>query len=277
MTSFIQMIESRWRASTTISVGLDPEPARLPEDLRHEDPCTAIWELNRRVILATADLAAAYKPNIAFYEALGEGGITALRRTVETVRKHAPGVPVLLDAKRADIGSTNEKYATAIFDDLDADAVTVHPYLGPEAMAPILDRADKGVFVLCRTSNPGAGRYQDLLVDGAPLYQHIAHDVATEWNRHGNCGLVVGATYPEEMRAVRAAVGDLPILVPGIGAQGGDVVATVTSGTDSRGWGLLLNAGRSLMYAFEDRGGSVESATAAAIEELHEEILSIEP
>lgn len=277
MTSFIELLERRWRAGCTISVGLDPDVRRLPEHLQRMEPVAAIVALNRSVIGATADLAAAYKPNIAFYEALGEGGIDALRHTIHAVRELAPGVPVVLDAKRADIGSTNERYAEAIFDDLGADAVTVHPYLGPEAMQPLLDRADKGIIVLCRTSNPGAGRYQDLIVDGgAPLYEHIAKDIAATWNRNGNCGVVAGATYPDELATVRAAIGDLPILVPGIGAQGGDVVATVRAGRDSRGWGLLLNSGRALMYAYESAGGSVEEATRAATEALHTEVLSVE-
>lgn len=274
MSTFIDRIEAQWRRGNTISVGLDPEPSRLPEELRSLRPADAITELNRAVIRATADLAAAYKPNIAFYDALGEEGLGALRATMDAIRALAPDVPVVMDAKRADIGNTNRKYVTAIYDDLGADAVTLHPYLGPEALEPFLDVADRGVFVLCRTSNPGAGRYQDLLVDGRPLYLHIAEDVARTWNRNGNCGLVVGATYPEEMARVREVAGDLPVLVPGLGAQGGDVEATVRAGRDSRDWGLLLNAGRSIMYAFES-GGSVEDAARAEIERMHAEIAAV--
>jgi orotidine-5'-phosphate decarboxylase len=274
--NFTTLLQARWDAGHSISVGLDPEPERLPDDCRQLSTGDAVVEFLRRVIAATAEHAAAYKPNAAHFEALGNDGFAILRSVIEIVGDLAPGVPVILDAKRADIGNTNEKYAQATFDHLGADAITVHPYLGPEAMQPFLERKNNGVIVLARTSNPGSGRYQDLVVNGMPLYQHIAKDVAEEWNQNGNCGLVVGATYPDEMINVRNVAPTLPILVPGIGAQGGDVAATVKNGLTKNGDGLLLHAGRSLMYAFEN-GGDVEEATATAMQELGAEITAARP
>jgi orotidine-5'-phosphate decarboxylase len=269
--NFTNLLQARWDAGFSISVGLDPEIDRMPADLQGQPLAGAVVEFLRRIIAASAQKAAAFKPNAAHFEALGKDGFPVLRAVIELVHELAPGVPVILDAKRADIGSTNEKYAQATFDHLGADAITVHPYLGPEAMQPFLERKNNGVIVLARTSNPGSGRYQDLLVEGMPLYQHIARDVAEEWNRNGNCGLVVGATYPGDMAKVREVAPELPILVPGIGAQGGDVAATVKNGLTNNGDGLLLHAGRSLMYAFEN-GGTVQDATATAMTQLETEI-----
>jgi orotidine-5'-phosphate decarboxylase len=274
--NFVQLLEKGWAADRFVSVGLDGGPSRLPSDLQQLDMVEAVVEFHRRIIEATAHLAVAYKPQIAGYEAMGPEGVIALIETIDLVRTLAPEIPVILDAKRADIGDTNEKYIDAIFGIYGADAVTVHPYLGPEAMTPFTDLASKGVFVLCRNSNPGAGHYQDLLVgeEQIPLYQYVARDVADNWNHNGNCGLVVGATYPEEMKEVRALVGRMPILVPGIGAQGGDVDATVRNGLDDRGAGLLLFASRSLLYAYEKHDGlSVQDATRTEIEALHAQIM----
>jgi len=248
---FIGLLEAGWGRGNTISVGLDGTPDRVPLALASLDPVRAVVEFHRHIIEATAALALVFKPQIAGYEAMGTDGPAALLDTIDLVHELAPDVPVILDAKRADIGSTNDQYVDAIFGVYGADAVTVHPYFGPEAMAPFLEQRDKGIFVLCRTSNPGAGRYQDLDVGGRPLYQHIAEDVATTWNFNGNCGLVVGATYPDELGAVRELAGDLPLLVPGVGAQGGDVEATVKAGMDAGGRGLIIHASRSLLYAYE--------------------------
>lgn len=273
--SFSDALAAGWQQRRFVSVGLDGDTTRLPSDLRDRPTVDALVEFHRRLVVATSDRALAYKPQSAGYEALGAEGWAALVATVEMVRDVAPGTPVILDAKRADIGSTNEQYARAAFDVVGADALTVHPYLGPEAMAPFLERADRGIIVLCRTSNPGAGRYQDLIVDGLPLYQRIAVDVAETWNENGNCGLVVGATYPEELAAVRQLVANLPILVPGVGAQGGDVSAAMKAGLTSSGGGVIVHASRSLMYAYQqaERGTSVEDATRNAMAELHESIL----
>lgn len=273
--SFMKALAGRWQRGNFISVGLDGDPGRLPPECAATGGMEDVLRFHELLIESTRDLAAAYKPQIAGYEALGAGGFDALIETVAMVRDLAPEVPVILDAKRADIGSTNDKYVTAAFDVIGADAITVHPYLGPEAMKPFLERADKGVIVLCRTSNPGAGRYQDLQVDGRPLYQHIARDVAETWNANGNCGLVVGATYPDEMREIRAVTGDLPFLIPGVGAQGGDVEATVKAGADSSGYGMVIHASRSLMYAYEsNEEASAGEATEEAMRALHDQIHS---
>lgn len=256
--SFRTLLERHWRAGRSLCVGLDPEWDRLPTSLRGGDAepeararaaaafCTAI-------VGATHDLVCAFKPNAAFFEAFGPAGARALGEVVAAIRAVAPDVPVIYDAKRGDIGSTNAGYVRDAFHRLGADAVTVHPYLGEEALRPFLDRADTGVIVLCRTSNPGAGEFQDLVVAGeagpAPLYEIVARRVASVWNRNGNCALVVGATYPRELARVRAIVGDLPILVPGIGAQGGDLDATLAAGLTAAGSGLILSASRSVLYA----------------------------
>lgn len=232
-------------------VGLDPDPARIPASLEPDaQPAERVIAFSQALVEATAEVACAYKPNAAFFEALGADGFRALAGTVTAVRDLAPEAIVLLDAKRADIGSTNAGYVTAAFDQLGVDAITVHPYLGREALAPFLARADKLLFVLARTSNPGAGEFQDLQADGLPLYRHVARAVATEWNTNGNCGLVVGATYPDEMRAIRKEVPTTtPFLVPGIGAQGGDLKATIAAHQESNSDAYLIAASRSIIYA----------------------------
>jgi orotidine-5'-phosphate decarboxylase len=231
-----------------------------------------VVEFNRGIVEATAEPACAYKPNAAFYEALGEDGFRALEETIAAIRAAAPGAAVILDAKRGDIGSTNAGYVAAAFDRLGADAVTVHPYLGGEALAPFLERADKLVFVLARTSNPGAGELQDLEDrDGVPLYRHVARAVAGGWNAAGNCGLVVGATYPEELRAIREDVpATMPILVPGVGVQGGDVAAVVAANRAAGSEAFLIAASRSIVYA--SAGEDFAAAAAAAARALDAEI-----
>lgn len=222
-----------------LCVGLDPDPARLPSDDIVGFLCA--------VIDATSDLVCAYKPNLAFYEQLGEAGYAALR----AVLRHIPNdIPVIADAKRGDVPHTSEAYARALFDELGFDAATVNPYLGADAVAPFLERADKTALVLCRTSNPGARDLQDLPVGegGRPLYEAVA-ELANGWNAKGNVGLVVGATYPEEMRRVREICPDLPFLVPGIGAQAGDLERMLDAGLDAAGAGLIINASRSVLYA----------------------------
>jgi orotidine-5'-phosphate decarboxylase len=267
-----ELLAAHCAAGRHLVVGLDPDLPRLPASLAPgAPPGERVVAFNRLIVDATADLACAYKPNAAFYEALGGEGFAALRETIEGIRRGAPGAAVILDAKRADIGSTNAGYVAAIFDQLGADAVTVHPYLGGEALAPFLERAEKLVFVLARTSNPGAGELQDLVADGAPLYRHVARAVAERWNGAGNCGLVVGATYPEELRAVRADVpAAMPILIPGAGAQGGDVAAVVAANRDAGSDAYLVNASRSIVYAsagedFAEAAGEAARALDAEI------------
>jgi orotidine-5'-phosphate decarboxylase len=224
--SFMQALRARWQqADTLVCVGLDPEPAKFPARFA-KDP-DAVFGFCRDIADATAEFACAFKPQIAHFAALGAEG--ALERLIEHLKSAHPDVPVILDSKRGDIGSTAQHYATEAFDRYGADAVTANPYLGRDALQPFLDRADRGVIILCRTSNPGAGELQDLLVAGRPLYQHVAEKAANEWNVNGNVALVVGATWPEQLAEVRALVKDVPLLVPGVGAQGGDAAAVVTN------------------------------------------------
>jgi orotidine-5'-phosphate decarboxylase len=271
--SCAELLRGHFAAGRHLVVGLDPDVARIPVSVAPGASDTErVIEFNRAIVAATADVAAAYKPNAAFYEALGEDGFYALEETIATIRDRAPGAAAILDAKRADIGSTNAGYVAAAFDRLGADAITVHPYLGGEALAPFLARAEKLVFVLARTSNPGAGELQDLEDrDGVPLYRHVARAVARDWNAAGNCGLVVGATYPEEMGAIRADVPTaMPILVPGVGAQGGDVAAVVAAHREAGSDAYLIAASRSILYA--SPGEDFADAARAAAESLDAEI-----
>jgi orotidine-5'-phosphate decarboxylase len=270
--SCAELLAGGFAVERHLVVGLDPALERIPESVSPgAAPAERVVEFNRQIVAATAGIAAAYKPNSAFYEALGADGFRALAETIAAIREAAPGAAVILDAKRADIGSTNAGYVVAAFDELGADAVTVHPYLGGEALAPFLERADKLIFVLARTSNPGAGELQDLVADGLPLYRHVARAVAGDWNAAGNCGLVVGATYPEEMRAIRGEVpAETPILVPGVGTQGGDVAAVVHANRDAGSDAYLIAASRSILYA--SGGEDFADAARVAAEALDAEI-----
>jgi orotidine-5'-phosphate decarboxylase len=230
-----------------VCVGLDPEIAKLPERfLGLEYP---LFAFNRWIIEETVECAAAYKPNSAFYEARGVTGQRELEMTVAYLRAQHPEVVTICDAKRGDIGNTNRGYVEAVFDAMGFDAITLHPYLGREALTPFLLRAEKASIVLCRTSNPGAGELQDLVVEGKPLWEHVATQVAGVWNERGNVMLVVGATYPEEMARVRAVAPGMTFLVPGIGAQGGDVAAVVEAGLDAHGLGLMISSSRGILYS----------------------------
>ncbi len=239
------LVERCRRRNTLLCVGLDPLEERLPEAVRGAD--NPVLAFNRAIVEATAPWAAAFKPNSAFYEALGPAGLETLRRTIAHIHEHTEAL-VIVDAKRADIGHSSAAYARALLDELGADAVTLNPYLGGEALAPFLERADRGCFILCRTSNPGAGELQDLPVEGRPFYQAVAERVQT-WNLRGNCGLVLGATYPEELAQVRAICPDMPFLIPGVGAQGGDLERAVQAGVDRHGERILVNLSRAILYA----------------------------
>jgi orotidine-5'-phosphate decarboxylase len=233
------------RNGSLLCVGLDPDPQRIPAALRGEpDP---IYAFCLAIVAATADLAAAFKPNIAFFEALGPAGMATLQRLIAAMPRD---VPVIVDAKRGDIGSTASAYAEAIFGQLGADAVTLSPYLGGDSLQPFLEHPDKGCFILCKTSNPGSGDLQDLpLTSGEPLYMAVARRAQRDWNANRNVGLVVGATYPQVLAEVRAACPDLELLVPGVGAQGGELSAAVRAAVDRNGEGALINASRSILYA----------------------------
>ena len=259
--NFIAALKRRWTdAETLLCVGLDPEAAKFPAHLR--DAPDAVFEFCRAIVDATADAVCAFKPQIAHFAALGAE--PALGRLIAHIHAAHPGIPVILDSKRGDIGSTAQHYAGEAFDRYGADAATVNPYLGRDSAQPFLDRSDKGVIVLCRTSNPGSGEFQDLRVDGRPLYQCVAQRVAQDWNANGNCMLVVGATWPKELAEIRALVGDLPFLVPGIGAQGGDVEAVVRAGVTSDRGGLVISSSRAILYA-GDGPGFADAARAAAL------------
>jgi orotidine-5'-phosphate decarboxylase len=257
---FMQSLQSAWtRNNSLVCVGLDPEPAKFPAHLQGRPD--AVFDFCAAIVDATADLVCSYKPQIAHFAALRAED--ALERLIAHIHTRHPGVPVILDAKRGDIGSTAQHYVTEAFERFQADAVTLNPYLGRDSAQPFLDRADKGVILLCHTSNPGAADLQDLNVGGKPLYQYVARLIAQEWNTNGNCALVTGATYPEQLAEVRALIGDVPLLVPGIGAQGGDVQAVVRNGRTAAGTGLMINSSRAILYAGngEDFADAARKAT----------------
>jgi orotidine-5'-phosphate decarboxylase len=252
--SFSNQIKQRWQQGTAVCVGLDPLPELFPAAV------SDIFAFNKAIIDATADLACCFKPQFAHYAAVAAE--PALKQTIAYIREFYPSVPVILDSKRGDIGSTATMYAREAFEHYQADAVTVNPYMGSDTVLPFADYADKGVIVLCRTSNPSAGEFQNRLIDGEPLYLHVARLAQEQWNRHGNISLVVGATAPEEMRRIRAVAPDLPFLVPGIGAQGGDLHATVDNGRFAGGQGLMINSSRAILYA--SSGADFAQAARAA-------------
>ena len=266
--NFREKLEAAWEQSDSmLCIGLDPEPALMPDVYGADD----VAAFNIAIIEATSDLVCAYKPNVAFYEALGpERGYTALRQTLAAIPSH---VITLADAKRGDVEHTARAYVRAIFDDLGFDAVTVNPYLGRDSVEPWIERPDKAAFIVCRTSNPGAPDFQDLHVqsDGGtrPLYEVVA-ERAQSWDRHGNVGLVVGATYPEEMRRLRALCPDTTFLIPGIGAQAGSLEAAVRAGIDARGRGMLVSASRGVTYA--SKAADFAAAARAAALRLRDEI-----
>ncbi|MBV8877152.1 MAG: orotidine-5'-phosphate decarboxylase [Gammaproteobacteria bacterium] len=268
MSPFLQQLERAWEKNDSlVCVGLDPEIERFPAHIR--DAPSPIFQFNRSIIDATAGLVCAYKPQFAHYAAYEAED--QLERTIEYIHRAHPGLPVILDAKRGDIGNTAERYAIEAFERYGADAVTVNPYLGGDSLEPFLRHAGRGVAVLCRTSNPGAVDLQDLEVGGRPLYQAVAELAARRWNSRGNCLLVVGATYPRELAQVRALVGDMPLLVPGIGAQGGDVEQVVASGCTAAGTGLIISSSRAILYASpgEDFAQAARAATAGLREKIN--------
>lgn len=244
--NFIEKLESaQVKNNSLLCVGLDPALERLPQSCRNSTNPFLVF--NRALIDATADLVCAYKPQIAHYAACSAEA--ELLATIHYIKDNYPHIPVILDAKRGDIGSTAEKYALEAFERYQADAVTVNPYLGGDSLAPFLDYADKGVVILCRTSNPGGADLQGLEIDGEALYLKLARLAAVSWNKNRNILLVVGATWPAELAKVREIVGDIPLLVPGIGAQGGDLEAVLKAGLDQRGRGLVINSSRGIIYA----------------------------
>lgn len=265
--TFIEKVRRSWsKNNSLLCIGLDPDISKLPKHLISSQ--RPIFTFNKAIIDATADLVCAYKPQIAYYAA--QRAEAELEMTMEYIHSHYPDLIVILDAKRSDIGSTSVMYAQEAFDRYRADAVTVNPYLGLDSLSPFLDRKDRGVVILCRTSNPGATDIQDLMVDGQKLYTIVATKAASHWNYNQNVLLVVGATYPKELQEVRAIVGDMPLLVPGIGAQGGDIRATVTNGLDTNGTGMIISSSRGVIYA--GHGTDFAQAARQAAQQARDEI-----
>ena len=262
--TFTQMLAAAWQKNDSLlCVGLDPDPAKFPAHLKRggERDDNAILEFCTAIVDATADLVCAFKPQIAYFAACrAEDQLEAL---IAHIHEKHPGTPVILDAKRGDIGSTAEQYAVEAFGRFQADAVTVNPYMGHDSLAPWLAYREKGVILLCRTSNPGGSDLQFLDVGGEKLYERVARLAAQEWNSNGQIGLVVGATFPGEIARVREIVGDMPLLVPGIGAQGGDIEATVRAGRTVDGTGLMINSSRAILYAGKDEGFAAAARQAA--------------
>ncbi|KAB2911520.1 MAG: orotidine-5'-phosphate decarboxylase [Dechloromonas sp.] len=254
--TFTQMLAAAAQKNDSLlCVGLDPDPAKFPAHLQGRND--AIFEFCAAIVDATADLVSSFKPQIAYFAARrAEDQLEAL---IAHIHDKHPGIPVILDAKRGDIGSTAEQYAVEAFGRFRADAVTVNPYMGRDSVEPYLAYPDKGVILLCRTSNAGGSDLQFLDVGGEKLYERVARLAAGEWNSSGQIGLVVGATFPAEIARVREIVGDMPLLVPGIGAQGGDIEATVKAGRTTAASGLMINSSRAILYAGKD-----ENFTAAA-------------
>ena len=267
MTGWVEKLDAVARLSgSLVCVGLDPDPRRMAVN--------DVAEFNRAIIDATKDLVCAYKPQLAFYEALGMDGLRALEKTISHIKDVAPDILLIGDCKRGDIGSTAAAYARAMFDVWDFDTVTLHPYLGSESIEPFTERADRGAIIVCRTSNPGAAELQDLkLTDRGverTLYEHTAR-LASQWNTRGNVGIVVGATYPGEMAELRGQHPDMPFLIPGVGAQGGDVEAATRAGVNAEGRGVMISSSRGIIYASEEEGTFAGAAREAA-ESLRDQI-----
>lgn len=233
--------------NSLVCVGLDSDPDKIPHHLKKED--YSVFEFNRQIIESTHDLVCAFKPNPAFYEAFGNKGIVELRMTCEYIQQKYPDIPVIIDAKRGDIGNTNEGYVKYVFDYLEADAMTVMPYLGIESLAPYFKSAGKGIIIGCHSSNPGAKEFQELLIDGKPLYQIVAEKIMKHHGENPNCMIFMGATYPEQLTEIRKIIGDMTFLVPGVGKQGGDVKSFVEAGLNSKKAGLIINSSRAIIFA----------------------------
>lgn len=249
--NFYQKLDSLTEKNNSlVCVGLDSDIENLPEKFKHLENGQS--EFNKQIISATHDLVCCYKPNSAFYESRGAKGINDLKLTCDYIRGIYPDIPIILDAKRADVGNTNKGYIKFAFDYLGVDAITLNPYLGKEALLPFINLEDKGVIILCKTSNEGSNEFQNLTFEGKKLYQIIAEKISHEWNTHGNVSIVAGATYPEELRDIRKIVGDMLILVPGVGTQGGDVEKTIKAGLNSKNRGLIINSSRGIIFASQN-------------------------
>jgi orotidine-5'-phosphate decarboxylase len=256
-----KLLDISHQNQSLLCVGLDSDAEKIPKFLR-ESSKHPVLDFNKAIIDATKDLVCAYKLNMAFYEVLGVKGMEILEKTIRSIPRE---VFIILDGKRNDIGNTAQKYAQSLFDTLKADAVTVNPYLGKDGITPFLEYTDKCSFILCRTSNPSAGDFQDLTIGSVPLYQMVVKKIK-EWNTNENCGAVVGATYPEELKTVRSLLGEnIPILIPGIGKQGGDVEKTVKNGTNQKGEMALINSSREILFASDKEDYAEKSRVKAEV------------
>ena len=265
--SFIEKLNCIWEKNDSlVCVGLDPDVSRFP--IGFSNTTDAIFKFNKEIIDATHDLVCAYKPQIAYFSA--ESAEDQLEKTIQYIKKEYSNIPIILDSKRGDIGSTANKYALEAFERYQVDAVTVNPYLGFDSAEPFLNYKDKGTILLCRTSNSGASDFQDLDVNGTPLYQKVASLISEKWNYNKNCLLVVGATWPSQMSEVRSLVGDIPFLVPGVGAQGGDIESIVKAGKNENGTGLIISSSRGVIYA--SNGEDFASEARAVVLKLRSEI-----
>lgn len=267
--NFQQKLENAiTKNNSLVCIGLDTEVSKIPKHLFSSD--TAMFDFNKAIVDTTCDLVCCYKANSAFYESAGAEGIAQLKMTFDYIKGTYPDIPIILDAKRADIGNTNEGYVTYAFSYLKADAITLHPYLGADALYSFLKLADKGLFILCRTSNPGAAEFQDLMIGSEPLYLYVARKVINEWNINNNCMLVVGVTGYEEIQLLRHLESDMFFLVPGIGVQGGDLKGILEHGLTKNKSGLIIHSARAIIYA--SAGEDFANAARGEAEKLNDEI-----
>lgn len=254
--------------NSLVCVGLDSEYSKLPPAFKQSDQPQ--FHFNKAIIDATHDLACVYKPNPAFYEARGEKGLHELKLTCDYIHGIYPDIPIIIDAKRGDIGNTNEGYASYVFDYLNADAMTVIPYMGIEALSSFFTYKTKGIIVGCHSSNPGAKEFQELIIDGKPLYEHVAEELMRQHGTNPNTMIFMGATYPEQLTEIRKIIGDMTFLVPGVGAQGGDVEKFVKAGVNSKNAGLLINSSRAIIFA--SSGQDFAEKARLATQQLRDEI-----
>jgi orotidine-5'-phosphate decarboxylase len=262
ITFLEQLKETIQHHNSLLCVGLDTDITKIPSFLQQEPD--SLYQFNKAIVDATSELVCAYKVNIAFYSANGEHGLDALLQTISYIKDTYEHIPVILDAKRADIGNTSLYYANEAFDVLEADAVTVNPYMGFDSIQPFLTRKEKGVIVLCRTSNEGAKDFQELDIAGKPLYMHVAEKVVAWNNEYKNCLMVIGATAPEQLQKIRSIAPDIYFLVPGIGAQGGNLEATVKAGLTKDKSGLIINSSRDILYASSNEDFALKAKEKAA-------------
>ena len=233
--------------SSLVCVGLDTDQNKIPVNFKNKE--NPLFEFNKAIINSTHDLVCSYKPNPAFYEALGDRGVLELKMTCDYLKNTYPEIPVIIDAKRGDIGNTNEGYAKYVFEYFGADAITVMPYMGIESLSPYFKWEGKGIIVGCHSSNPGAKEFQELEINGKPLYELVAEEIVKQQGKNPNCMIFMGATYPEQLTNIRKIIGDMTFLVPGVGAQGGDIESFVKAGLNSQKSGLIINSSRAIIYA----------------------------